>query len=145
MDGLVATERQITGAKLIESHMKLLFKHELPKRLRYAKVYLEAGTASLFFSLDGQRASWYASIGESMKRPLSFSDKDYSLHRASSRVVEVVDHDEDRIVLRTENGVEEEWVRPRWILTGLRKAREGTSSQSSPIGVTNSKQGQSSN
>jgi hypothetical protein len=124
--------------------MKLLFKHELPKRLSYAKVYLEAGSASLFFSLDGNRASWYASIGSSMKRPVSFSDRDYSLHRASSRVVEVVDHDEDRIVLRTENGVEEEWVRPKWILAGLRRARVREGTESSLTGEVASAQGGSS-
>ena len=104
--------------------MKLMFKHNLPKRLRYARVYLEAASASLFFSLDGPHASWYASIGSSIKRPVALSDRDYSLHRASSKVVEVVDQDQERIILRTETGDEEEWVRPRWVLTGLRKARE---------------------
>ena len=92
--------------------------------MRYARVYLEAANASLFFSLDGPRASWYATIGGSTSRPVSFSDKDYSLHRASSRVVEVVDEDQDRIILRTESGDEEEWVRPRWVLAGMRRARK---------------------
>ena len=112
--------------------MRLFFKHELPKRLRYARVYLEAANASLFLSIDGSRAHWYASIGEIMRRPVALSDKDYSLHRASSKVVEVVEEDEDRIVLKTETGVEEEWIRPRWVLAGLRKVREGRSPDEQP-------------
>ncbi len=117
-------ERKQIRSDFLSRFMKLLFKHELPKRLRYAKVYLEAANASLFFSLDGSRASWYASIGESTSRPRAFSDRDYSIRRASSKVVEVVDEDADRIVLRTDTGDEEEWVRPRWVLTGLRRARK---------------------
>jgi hypothetical protein len=110
--------------------MKLFLKHKLPRRLRYARVYLEAANASLFFSLDGPSASWYASIGGSVKRPVSLSDKDYSIHRASSKVVEVVDEDQERIILRTEAGDEEEWVRPRWILAGLRRARKNGNNDS---------------
>ena len=33
--------------------MKLVLEHMLPRKLRYAKVYLEAGSASVFFSLVG--------------------------------------------------------------------------------------------
>jgi hypothetical protein len=36
--------------------MKFRLEHQLPKKLRYAKVYLEAGPASVFFSLDGTSA-----------------------------------------------------------------------------------------
>ena len=103
--------------------MRLLVHHELPKRLRYAKVYMELANASLFFSLDGSKASIYGSIGTSGK-PIALSDSDYARHRTSSRVVQVLDQDDDRFVVETEHGLEEEWVRPKWVLVGVRKARE---------------------
>ena len=43
--------------------MRFLLEHKLPKKLRYAKVYFEAGPTSLLFSLDGTSADWHASIG----------------------------------------------------------------------------------
>lgn len=103
--------------------MKLLVQHELPRRLRYAKVYMELATASVFFSLDGSKASVYGSIGTSTK-PIALSDMDYARHRTSSKVVQVLDQDDDRFVVKTEQGLEEEWVRPKWVLVGVRRARD---------------------
>ncbi len=103
--------------------MKLLVQRELPKRLRYAKVYMELASASLFFSLDGSKLSLYGSIGASRK-PIALTDSDYARHRTSSKVVQVLDEDDDRFVVETEHGLEEEWVRPKWVLVGVRKARE---------------------
>lgn len=102
--------------------MKLMVQHELPKRLRYAKVYMELASASVFFSLDGSKASVYGSIGTSTK-PIALSDPDYARHRTSSKVVEVLNQDDDRVVVKTEDGMEEEWVRPKWVLVGVRRAR----------------------
>ncbi len=104
--------------------MKLMVKHELPRRLRSAQVYLEFLNASLYVSVDGPKASMMGSIGAHQNRPVAITDREYSSYRASHDVVGVVDEDEDRVVLKTAEGNEEEWIRPRWILNGVRRARE---------------------
>ena len=104
--------------------MKLLFKHELPRRLRSAEVYVEFLNASLYLSVDGSKASVIGIIGGRQSRPIAISDRDYSSYRASHDVVGVIDEDEDRVVLKTAEGYEEEWMRPRWVLNGVRRARQ---------------------
>ncbi len=104
--------------------MKLLFRHELPRRLRSAELYLEFLNASFHLSVDGPKASVTGSIGGPPNRAITISDREYSCYRASHDVLEVIDEDEDRVVLKTADGYEEEWVRPRWVLTGVRRARE---------------------
>ncbi len=103
--------------------MKILLEHELPRRLRYAKVYLELGNSSLYVSVDGSHASWYGSIG-GKKASLSVSDREYARYRAASPATELVDQDEGRVILRNKEGNEEEWATPRWIMTGFRRQRE---------------------
>ncbi len=104
--------------------MKLFLKHDLPRRLRSAQVYLEFLNASLYLSVDGSKASMMGSIGGQQKKPMAVTDREYSSYRASHEVVEVVDQDEERVVLKTAEGNEEEWIRPRWILNGVRRARQ---------------------
>jgi len=103
--------------------MKILLEHGLPRRLRYAKVYLELGSSSLFVSVDGSHASWYGSIG-GRKLSISVSDREYSRYRAETPATELVDQNEGRVILRNRQGNEEEWATPRWILTGFRRQRE---------------------
>jgi hypothetical protein len=104
--------------------MKLMVKHELPRRLRSAQVYIEFLNASLYLSVDGSKASMMGHIGGQQRTPIAINDRDYSSYRASHDVVEVVDQDEDRVVLRTSEGYEEEWLRPKWVLNGVRRARD---------------------
>lgn len=104
--------------------MKLFLKHELPRRLRSAQVYVEFLNASLYLSVDGPRASMMGSIGGQQGKPVAITDREYSSYRASHDVVGVVDEDEDRVVLKTAEGNEEEWLRPRWVLNGVRRARQ---------------------
>lgn len=105
--------------------MKLFLKHDLPRRIRSAQVYLEFLNASLYLSVDGSRASVMGSIGgQQHRKPIAVTDREYSSYRASHEVVEVVDEDEERVVLKTAQGNEEEWIRPKWILNGVRRARE---------------------
>ena|ERR1700730_6541526 len=104
--------------------MKLLVKHDLPRRLRSAEVYLEFLNASLHVSVDGSKASMTGSIGGPPNKAIAISDREYSCYRASHDVLEVIDEDEDRVVLKTAGGFEEEWVRPRWVLNGVRRARQ---------------------
>lgn len=104
--------------------MKLFVKHELPRRLRSAQVYVEFLNASLYLSVDGSKASMMGSIGVQQGKPVAITDREYSRYRASHDVVGVVDQDDDRIVLKTAGGNEEEWLRPRWVLNGVRRARQ---------------------
>ena len=104
--------------------MKLFVKHELPRRLRSAQVYVEFLNASLYLSVDGSKASVMGSIGASPGLPIAVTDREYSSYRASHDVVEVVDEDEERVVLKTAEGYEEEWLRPKWVLNGVRRARQ---------------------
>jgi len=106
--------------------MKLLLKHELPRKLRSAEVYVEFLNASLYLSVDGSKASVMGSIGPPHDKPVAITDREYSSYRASHEVVGVVDEDDDRVVLKTAEGNEEEWIRPRWVLNGVRRSRQGT-------------------
>jgi hypothetical protein len=106
--------------------MKLLLRHELPRRLRSAQFYVEFLNASLFLSVDGSKASVMGSIGAQQSKPIAISDREYSSYRASHDVVGVVDEDDDRVVLKNAEGFEEEWLRPRWVLNGVRRSRTDT-------------------
>jgi hypothetical protein len=101
--------------------MKFYLEHMLPKRLRYAKVYLEAGGASVFFSLNGGSANWQASIGRSGE--VEMSDKQYSRLRAALPAVETLDDDGKNVIVRNADGYEEQWRRPQWVLLNVRKRR----------------------
>ena len=63
------------------------------------------------------------SIGGPQNKAVSISDREYSSYRASHGVVGVLDEDSDRVVLKTADGYEEEWLRPRWVLNGVRRTR----------------------
>lgn len=108
----------------LEIPMKFLLKHELPRRLRSAQVYVEFLNASLFVSVDGPTASMIGNIGGQKSKPIAITDREYSSYRASHDVVGVVDEDDDRVILKTAEGYEEEWIRPRWVLNGIRRARD---------------------
>jgi len=102
--------------------MKFLLEHKLPKRLRYAKVYFEAGPTSLLFSLDGTSADWHASIGR--RGGVQMTDAEYSRLRAEIPAVELLDDDGHRVLIRNAAGFEELWERPRWTLSRAHKARK---------------------
>jgi hypothetical protein len=85
-------------------------------------MYLELGTASLYVTVDGSTASWSGSIGGSKKGSF-VSDREYSRYRASNPAVELLDSDAERVILKSARGMEEEWLRPHWVLTGMRKTR----------------------
>jgi len=99
--------------------MKVLLEHKLPKKLRYAKVYVETGSASVYFSLDGDTADWHASIGR--KKGVEMSDKEYSRLRANIPAIETLDDDGRTLVVRNALGFEEHWRKPRWVLTRARR------------------------
>jgi hypothetical protein len=99
--------------------LKFLLEHKLPKRLRYARVYFEAGPTSLQFSLDGTNADWHASIGR--RKQIGLTDAQYSRLRAEVPAAELLDDDGQRVIIRNAAGFEELWERPRWVLTGTHK------------------------
>jgi len=101
--------------------VKFRLEHALPRRLRYAKVYLEAGSASVFFSLDGTRADWRATIGRRPEK-VQLTDREYSRLRACAPATEAVADDGRMFVVRSASGREETWLRPRWTL--LRSERK---------------------
>ena len=101
--------------------MKILLEHKLPRKLRYAKVYVESGNASVYFSLDGASADWHASIGR--KKDVEMSDKEYSRLRANIPAVEMIDDDGRTLIIRNALGFEEHWRKPRWVLTRARRRR----------------------
>ena len=94
--------------------MKFLLEHKLPRRLRYAKVYFQAGSTSVLFSLDGTSADWHARIGG--RRKASMTDLEYSRLRAEVPAVELLDDDGRRVLIRNAQGKEELWEKPRWAL-----------------------------
>jgi hypothetical protein len=99
--------------------MRLLIEHKLPKKLRYAKVYLEAGPASMAFSLDGATADWHANMGK--KKGVELTDVEYTRLRAKVPAVELLDDDGRKVLIRNAAGSEELWEKPRWMLTRTRK------------------------
>lgn len=101
--------------------MKILLEHNLPRRLRYAKVYVEAANASVYFSLDGATADWHGSIGK--RKGVEMSDKEYSRLRASVPAVKTLDDDGEMLVVRDALGYEEQWRKPKWVLTRARRPR----------------------
>ncbi|MDG6898837.1 MAG: hypothetical protein JRN24_03760 [Nitrososphaerota archaeon] len=102
--------------------MKFLLEHKLPRRLRYAKVFFEAGPTSLLFSLDGTRADWHASIGR--KKEAELTDAQYARFRAEVPAVELLDDDGQRVLIRNAMGSEELWAKPRWVLERTRRMRD---------------------
>jgi hypothetical protein len=100
--------------------MKFHLEHRLPRKLRYAKVYFEAGPTSLFFSLDGTSADWHASIG---KKKVELTDAEYSRLRAEVPAVELLDDDVEKVLIRNSAGYEELWEKPRWVLARAHKKR----------------------
>ncbi|MDG6902680.1 MAG: hypothetical protein JRM80_12085 [Nitrososphaerota archaeon] len=99
--------------------MKLLLEHKLPRRLRYARFYFQAGPTSVQFSLDGTRADWHASIGG--RKKAAMTDAEYARFRAEVPAVELLDDDGDRVLIRNSAGFEELWEKPRWVLERSRK------------------------
>lgn len=102
--------------------MKFLLEHKLPRRLRYAKVFFEAGPTSLLFSLDGASADWHASIGR--RKEAELTDAQYARFRAEVPAVELLDDDGQRVLIRNASGFEELWAKPRWVLQRMRREKE---------------------
>lgn len=99
--------------------MKFLLEHKLPRRLRYAKVYFQAGPTSVSFSLDGTTADWRASIGK--RKGLELTDAQYSRLREEVPAVEMLDDDGRTVLVRNAAGYDEMWEKPRWVLTRVHK------------------------
>jgi hypothetical protein len=105
--------------------MKFLLEHQLPRKLRYARVFFQAGSASVSLSIDGANADWHASIGRG-KRAVSLTDKEYSRLRKSLAAEELLDDDGKVIIIRNAAGEEEQWQKPQWVLNWVhRKPRAG--------------------
>lgn len=95
--------------------LKFLLEHKLPRKLRYAKVYFEAGPTSVLFSLDGTTADWHASIGR--KKGIKLTDAQYAKLRVDLPAIEMLDEGDGRVLIKNAAGQEELWEKPRWVLT----------------------------
>ena len=100
--------------------LKFFLEHRLPRKLRYAKVYFEAGSASVFFALDGASARWNASIGRS-RREVVMTDVEYARLREAVPAKELLDDDGQDVVIRNVAGEEERWTKPRWVLRDVHR------------------------
>jgi len=101
--------------------VRFWLEHRLPRRLRYAKVYFEAGSATVSFSLDGTNADWRASIGRKGVRE-QMTDREYTRLRAQIPAKEALGDDGRMFVIRNTKGCEESWLKPRWTLVHVRGA-----------------------
>ena len=101
--------------------MKFLLEHKLPRGVRYAKVYFEAGPTLVLFSLDGTSADWHASIGR--RKRVEMTDVEYARLRAEIPAVELLDDDGRRVLIKNAAGCEELWEKPRWTLSRTRRVR----------------------
>ncbi|MDG6909079.1 MAG: hypothetical protein JRM74_01185 [Nitrososphaerota archaeon] len=102
--------------------MKIVLEHRLPRRLRYAKFYFQAGPTSVLFSLDGTSADWHATIGKGRRAVMT--DPEYSRFRAKVPAVELLDCDDGKVLVRDAAGYEELWEKPRWTLERARKRKD---------------------
>ena len=102
--------------------MKFQLEHRLPKKLRYAKVYFEAGSTSLFFSLDGSSADWHASIGK--RKGVEMTDAEYARLRKEVPAVEMLDDDGEYVLVRNAAGYDELWQKPRWVLNRVHRQQK---------------------
>jgi len=104
--------------------LKFLLEHKLPKKLRYAKVFFQAGPTSLLFSLDGTSADWHASIGR--RKGIEMTDAEYTRMRSELPAIELLDDDGRNVLIRNAAGYEEVWEKPRWVLARAhRKKKRG--------------------
>jgi hypothetical protein len=94
--------------------LKFLLEHKFPKKVRYAKVYFQAGPTSVRFSLDGASADWHASIGK--RKEVQMTDAEYARFRSEVPAVELLDDDGLRVLVKNAAGDEELWEKPRWVL-----------------------------
>jgi hypothetical protein len=104
--------------------LKFHLEHRLPKKLRYAKVYFQAGPTSLFFSLDGTSADWRASIGK--KKAVEMTDAEYSRLRKEVPAVKMLDDDGQTVLVRNAAGYDEMWEKPKWVLTRVHKKADSS-------------------
>lgn len=114
-------ETTLIGCEGTDAPMKFTLEHKLPRRLRYARIYFEAGPTSVLFSLDGASADWHASIGK--KRSVGMTDPEYARFRALVPAVELLHSDGERVLIRDSAGYEELWEKPHWTLEGARKRK----------------------
>jgi len=96
--------------------MKLLLQHALPKRLDYLRVFANVGSASFYLSVDGADVQWIGRIQRRRPHSASFSDKEYFRYRAMHPVQQVLDEEKDQVIVKTSDGAEESWIKPRWLL-----------------------------
>ncbi len=106
--------------------MKIVLDHALPHKLDYLRVYAELGYARLYLSFDSGNIQLFGKIEKNKSNPRAITDKEYFAYRLRHPLKNVLMEDEDELVVETEDGLEEAWLKPRWLLRAVRdkKARK---------------------
>ncbi|MEM3386323.1 MAG: hypothetical protein QXN08_01430 [Nitrososphaerales archaeon] len=102
---------------------KIVLDHALPHKLSYLRVYAEMGYARLYLSFDSGNIQWFGKIEKKKSVSRAITDKEYFAHRLKHPIKKVLMEDEDEIVVETKDGVEERWLKPRWLLREARIKR----------------------
>lgn len=96
--------------------MKVLLEHALPDKIDYVRFLVDAGVATFYFSFDGKKLMWFGRIEKERTIGRSLNDAEYCRYRLDHPVEEVVNDDGEHVVLITQNGAREHWLKPRWTL-----------------------------
>ncbi|MBI2184019.1 MAG: hypothetical protein HYU39_03565 [Thaumarchaeota archaeon] len=93
-----------------------MLKHALPKKIQYLKLFASMGSASFYLSVNGRNVQWLGRIESARSERRSFTDQEYVRYRMDHPVDEILADNGEDIVVRTKEGVEEQWMRPKWLL-----------------------------
>jgi hypothetical protein len=119
------TYRNPISKAILAGILKVILEHALPTKVDYFRVFAEVGRANLFLSVDGLEFRCHARLKNQRSRradvPRTFSDSEYTRYRMSHPVKKILAKDEDEVVVKTDDNVEETWFLPRWLLAGRRK------------------------
>lgn len=102
---------------------KIVLDHALPHKLSYLRIYAEVGYARLYLSFDSGNIQWFGKIEKKRSISRAITDRGYFAHRLKHPIRKVLMEDEDEIVVETYEGVEERWLKPRWLLREVRIRR----------------------
>jgi hypothetical protein len=102
---------------------KIVLDHALPHKLSYLRLYAEMGSARLYLSFDSGNLQWFGKIEKNRSITRTLTDKEYFAHRLKHPIRKVLAEDKDEILIETKDGVEERWLKPRWLLREVRIKR----------------------
>ncbi|MBI4257579.1 MAG: hypothetical protein HY619_01365 [Thaumarchaeota archaeon] len=109
--------------------MKIVLQHALPRKIDYLKLFASIGSASFYLSVNGRNVQWLGRIEAARSQRRSFTDQEYVRYRMYHPVDEILAENSEEVVVRTKEGVEEQWLKPKWLLRRRRVVNKMTNSQ----------------